>query len=259
VALSLAVAEQGEGPPVLILHGLFGSARNWATIAKRLAERHRVLAVDLRNHGDSPHAASMRYDEMAEDVLSLIRERGLGAPAIVGHSMGGKVAMVAALLQPESVSWLAVVDVAPVAYRGTLRAYADAMLGLDIAGPARRAAIDAALAGSVPEPGIRAFLLHNLAPDGDGFRWRPNLPAIAAAMEGISSFPDIQGSYLGPALFIRGERSDYVVAGYEPRIRRLFPRAQIVTIAQSGHWIHAEQPAAFLAALEPFLAGDAGP
>jgi pimeloyl-ACP methyl ester carboxylesterase len=256
VALSLAVAEQGEGPPVLILHGLFGSARNWATIAKRLAERYRVLAVDLRNHGDSPHAPSMSYDEMAEDVLSLIRERGLGPPAIVGHSMGGKVAMVAALLRPDSVSRLAVVDVAPVAYRGTLRAYADAMLGLDIAGPARRAAIDAALAESIPEPGIRAFLLHNLAPDGDGFRWRPNLPAIAAAIEGISSFPDIEGSYPGPALFIRGERSDYVVPGYEPRIRRLFARAQIVAIAQSGHWIHAEQPAAFLAALEPFLAAN---
>jgi esterase len=258
VALSLAVAEQGEGLPVLILHGLFGSARNWTTIAKRLAARYRVLAVDLRNHGDSPHAPSMTYDEMADDVLSLIRERGLGAAAIVGHSMGGKVAMVAAMREPDSVSRLAVVDVAPVAYRGTLRAYADAMLGLDIAGPARRAAIDAALAGRIPEPGIRAFLLHNLAPEGDGFRWRPNLPTIAAAMEGISSFPDVAGSYPRPALFIRGERSDYVVPGYEPRIRRLFPRAQIVTIAQSGHWIHAEQPAAFLAALEPFLAGDSG-
>src|SRR5690349_5244065 len=144
MALRLAVAEQGEGPPVVILHGLFGSARNWATIAKRLAERHRVLAVDLRNHGESPHAPSMSYEEMADDVLELIRERAVGAPAIVGHSMGGKVAMVAALGRPEAVARLAVVDVAPVAYRGTLRAYADAMLGLDIAGPVRRGAVDAA-------------------------------------------------------------------------------------------------------------------
>ena len=121
MALELAAIEQGEGTPVVILHGVFGSARNWATIAKRLAERHRVLAVDLRNHGDSPHAPSMSYDEMAEDVLSLIRERGLGSPAVVGHSMGGKVAMVAALREPETVSRLAVVDVAPVAYRGSER------------------------------------------------------------------------------------------------------------------------------------------
>jgi esterase len=254
VALALATQEQGDGPPVVILHGVFGSARNWASIAGRLAERYRVIAVDLRNHGASPHAASMTYDEMAEDVLALIRERGLGGAALVGHSMGGKVAMVAALKEPEAVGRLAVVDVAPVGYRSTLRAYADALLGLDIAGPKRRAELDRALAATIPEPPIRAFLLHNLAPEGEGFRWQPNLPAIAESMPAISDFPTIETTYDRPTLFIGGERSSYIVRGHEHRIKRLFPKARIVTIADAGHWIHAEQPAAFLAVLEPFLA-----
>jgi len=254
VALELAATEQGDGTPVVILHGVFGSARNWATVAKRLAERHRVVSVDLRNHGDSPHAHSMRYDEMADDVLALVERRGLAAPAIVGHSMGGKVAIVAALRRPEAVGRLAIVDVAPMAYRGTLRAYADALLALDIAGPRRRGDIDAQLAATIPEAPIRAFLLHNLAPEGDGFRWRPNLRAIAEAMPAISDFPAAASRYDGPALFLRGERSDYVPAGAEPRIRRLFPNARIVTIAGAGHWIHAVQPVRLLAELEPFLA-----
>jgi esterase len=253
VRLALAAAEQGSGTPVLILHGVFGSARNWATIAKRLAGRHRVIAVDLRNHGDSPHAATMSYAEMADDVLVLIRDRGLEAPAVVGHSMGGKVAMVAALRQPDAVGRLAVIDVAPVAYKGTLRAYADALLGLDIAGPRRRAEIDAQLASSIPEPPIRAFLLHNLVPEGEGFRWRPNLDAIAEAMPAISDFPETDAAYDGPALFLRGERSNYLVPGTEPRIKRLFPKARVVMVPDAGHWIHAEQPARLLAELEPFL------
>jgi esterase len=252
--LPLAVIEQGDGPPVVILHGVFGSARNWSTIAKHLAAKHRVLAIDLRNHGDSPHAPSMTYAEMAADVLALIEARRLDAPALIGHSMGGKVAMLAALLHPELIARLVVVDVAPVTYRATLRAYAEAMAAVKLEGRARRAEVDGQLAAAIPEPGIRAFLLQNLVSEPGGFRWRLNLDAIIRAMDEISSFPELDGVYTGPTLFIRGERSNYVTAAHTGRIRALFPRAKIVTVAGAGHWVHAEQPGPFLAAIEAFLA-----
>jgi esterase len=253
----LAAAEYGAGPPLAILHGLFGSGRNWASIAKRLGERHRVVAFDLRNHGASPWAATMGYAEMADDVRASLAARGCRRFTLLGHSMGGKVAMLAALRDPEAVERLVVADIAPVAYRSRHLGIVRAMRGLDLAGIGRRAEADAKLAAAVPDPAERAFLLQNLVFDGGAARWRNNLEAIEREMPALTGFPPIppETVYDGPALFVGGGRSDYLRPGHEPDIRCLFPRARIARIPEAGHWLHAEQPRAFLDLVEPFLAG----
>ena len=253
--LSLAAAEYGSGPPLAILHGLFGSGRNWASIAQRLAARHRVIAFDLRNHGVSPWADGMAYDEMAEDVHASLKARGYERSALLGHSMGGKVAMIAALLSPEAVERLVVADIAPVAYPMRHLGEAQAMRRIDLAGIARRSQADAALAAAVPDAAERGFLLQNLVFENGGARWRVNLEAIEQNMSRLVDFPTLPEGppYQGPALFIGGAQSDYLRREHEPAIRRLFPKAEIARIENAGHWIHAEQPAAFLALVEPFL------
>ena len=256
--LDLAAAEFGAGPPVVILHGLFGSGLNWRTIGQRLAERHRVFALDLRNHGSSPWADSMRYAEMADDVRAFIARRGLGAAALIGHSMGGKVAMTLALAAPETVERLVVVDIAPVVNPPTLLGYVRAMRAVDPSGFRRRGEADPLLAEAVRNPAERAFLLQNLAPvPGGGFRWRLNLAAIERSMTEIVGWtePAPGAAYAGPTLFVAGARSDYIRDADRPAIARLFPNARIATVPEAGHWVHAERPEAFLAIVEPFLAG----
>ena len=256
-AVELVAAEQGSGSPLLIMHGLFGSGRNWSSLAQRLAGAHRVFALDARNHGVSPWAESMTYAEMTEDVQALRAARGLGRVAVIGHSMGGKTAMLLALRHADAVERLVVVDVAPVAYAPSLAAYVRAMRGVDLDGVSRRAEVDAQLAGVVTNPGERAFLLQNLVLEDGRARWRLNLPVIERFMPDISGFPTIDAglSFAGPALFVAGERSSYVRPEHRPAIERLFPQARIVQIAEAGHWLHAERPEAFLALVAPFLAG----
>jgi len=256
-SLLLAAAEYGSGPPLAILHGLFGSGRNWAGVAKHLAEHHRVIAFDLRNHGASPWAGTMAYTEMAEDVCASLAARGYRRVALLGHSMGGKVAMLAALSDPGSVERLVVADIAPVAYLPHHLGLVHAMRGLDFAGIKRRAEADAALASTVPDPAERGFLLQNLVFDNGAPRWRINLDAIEREMPVLVGFPPIPPGtvYEGKALFIGGGRSDYLRPEHEPAIRLLFPRASIARIADAGHWLHAEQPRAFLDLVEPFLDG----
>lgn len=260
-ALRLYAVEVGEGPPVVILHGLFGSARNWVTIARRLAASgRRVIAADLRNHGDSPHDARMDYAAMAEDVACVIEERAGGRAAVLGHSMGGKAAMVLALTRPALVDRLVVVDIAPVAYRATLGAYASALRALPFRPGMRRAEADALLAETVRDPAERAFLLQNLVFDAEGApRWKPNLAAIEANMPLIAAFPELprHARYDGPVLMVRGERSTYVRPEHYEATLALFPRAVFVTVPGAGHWVQAEAPEAFLRAVEPFLALDA--
>lgn len=255
MSLELARTEYGEaGAPVVILHGLLGSARNWATIAKRLAETHRVFALDLRNHGSSPWSDVMTFEAMVDDLRTTLERLGLGPAAVVGHSMGGKVAMLLALTHPEQVERLVPVDIAPVRYEHSFEEYIEAMRGVDLARAERRADVDRDLAAQIPDVGVRNFLLQNLVREDDRFAWRPNLDALAAHMDDILGFPDPgQRRYEGPALFIAGERSHYVRPEHKGEIARLFPHAQITTIAQAGHWIHAEQPQAFLAHLQAFL------
>ncbi|HZU89025.1 MAG TPA: alpha/beta fold hydrolase [Stellaceae bacterium] len=257
MTVALAAVELGAGPAVAILHGLFGSGRNWTTIGRSLAARHRVLLCDLRNHGASPWADDMSYPDMAEDVRALLRARGAAPAALLGHSLGGKVAMTMALARPEDVARLVVVDIAPVPYPPTLAGHVRAMQQLDLSQVRRRSEAERRLAAAIPDAAERAFLLQNLIFEEGRVHWRINLAAIARAMPLIAEFPSFPAGrvYDGPTLFVTGDRSPYVRAEHETPIKRLFPAARLVRIAAAGHWVHAEAPAAFLSEVAPFLAG----
>lgn len=258
MSVRLAASEYGSGEPVAILHGLFGSSRNWASMAQRLAARHHVIAFDLRNHGASRWAEPMDYPAMAADVRKAMRMRGHQRYTLIGHSMGGKVAMVAALDAPAAVERLVVVDIAPAARPVPYLPYVQAMRALDLAAITRRRDADAALAPAIPDPAERAFLLQSLSFGDGGPRWQLNLAALEAAMPALGEFPMLPGArYDRPTLFVAGGKSDAIRLGNEPAIKALFPAARIMRIADSGHWVHAEQPNAFLAAVEPFLASAA--
>jgi esterase len=255
--LDLAYDEFGAGgPPVLVLHGLLGSARNWTSIAKQLAAAHQVLTVDLRNHGRSPWAETMSFDEMAGDVAALIKRHELGSTALIGHSLGGKVAMRLALTRPELVARLVVVDVAPVAYAHSFGPFLEAMAAVDLSAVQRRTDAERQLERTLDDPVICNFLLQNLVKTGDGFAWRVNLEALAANMPELLGFPALDGAtaYRGSTLFIAGSRSRYIKDEHRPLIERLFPAAELVTIAGAGHWVQAERPAEFLTELQRFLA-----
>jgi pimeloyl-ACP methyl ester carboxylesterase len=256
--MELACQEHGGGPPVLILHGLFGAAGNWTSVARRFGARFHVFALDLRNHGASPWAPRMDYGAMADDVAQFLGARGLERSAIIGHSMGGKAAMVLALTRPERVERLVVVDIAPVPRPPVHAQLVAALRALDVKRLARRGEADAQLKPTVPDPATRAFLLQNLVAEGKGFRWRLNLDAIDAQMDEIAGFPSFDPSvrYNGPTLVVRGGRSDYVEDGDKAAFDALFPTVRFVTIADAGHWVHAEQPEKFLAVAAPFLAGE---
>ncbi|TDU82297.1 pimeloyl-ACP methyl ester carboxylesterase [Kribbella voronezhensis] len=253
--MKLPVTAYGEsGSPVVVMHGLFGSGRNWMTAARRLASAHRVYALDLRNHGTSPHVDTMSYPEMAADVQETIADLGTGPVALIGHSMGGKTAMVTALQYPEVVERLIVVDAAPVTYPPAFVEYAKAMRSADLSNVHRRADVEAQLVDAVDSPGTRAFLLQNLILDTEGARWRPNLPVIEAALPQISGWPeDLTGSFDGPTLFVYGGKSDYVQQDHRATIAAYFPTAQYAEIPEAGHWVHAERLDDFLTTITPFL------
>jgi pimeloyl-ACP methyl ester carboxylesterase len=253
--VALAHATFGSGPPLLILHGLFGSHGNWTAVARRLGERRTVFALDLRNHGASPWDARMDYPAMAEDIAAFIAAHGIARPAILGHSMGGKVAMALALADPALVERLVAVDIAPVPRPPTHQEEAVAMRSLDLTGITRRADADALLRPRIADPAVRLFLLQNLVPGPDGLRWRLNLPAIIDNIDALGSFPEFPpgASYPGPTLVVRGALSNYVADADLPAFARLFPQYRLVTIPGAGHWLHAERFEEFLAAVTPFL------
>jgi len=253
--VELAFSETGAGPPLVILPGLFGSKRNWAALARALGERHRVLTADLRNHGESPWAEPHDYPALAADVAHLI-ERTVGGPAnVLGHSMGGKAAMMLALERPELVERLVVLDIAPVASTGTPLAYVQAMRALPLERFTRRSEVADALAEAIPDRGVRNFLSLNAAVGDAGLSWTINLAALERDFEAILGFPEIPPgrSFPGPTLFLGGGRSDYLRPEHRPEIERLFPAATIETIPEAGHWVHADAPAAFVAAVTRFL------
>lgn len=247
-----------SGPPVIFLHGLFGAAKNWTTIAKQLEGEYRVIALDLPNHGQSPWVATMHLSDMAEAVARFMTSQGLQGVPIIGHSLGGKVAMALALCHQEVVGRLLVSDIAPVAYPRTLSHYVEAMQGLDLSGEKRRKRLSEDLKKAVEEPGIRAFLLSNLRPSGGGFEWQVNLEAIANGMADIMGFSASldEQVYDGLTLFVRGQKSDYIRPSHHGHIKRLFPKSKIVTVKKAGHWIHADQPDAFYEITKSFLGWD---
>ncbi|MGV6849619.1 MAG: alpha/beta fold hydrolase [Marinibacterium sp.] len=242
--------QDGVAPPLLIAHGLYGSARNWGVVSKRLSDRGPVVAVDMRNHGASPWYDSHSYPEMADDLAQVIDRTG--APLdVLGHSMGGKAAMVLALRHPEKVRALIVADIAPVAYGHSQIQYIDAMRAVDLSAVARRSDAGKQLAAQGVSPDLQSFLLQSL--DVPNHRWRLNLDTLAKEMPKILSFPGITGRFDGPTLFLSGADSDYVLPEHRPKIQSLFPKARFARIPGAGHWLHAEQPRAFEAAVRVFL------
>lgn len=244
--------ETTDQPDLLIAHGLFGSARNWRAIAKRLSAKRRVIVVDMRNHGDSFWDKGHEYPDMGGDLRDVISEIG-GPMDVMGHSMGGKAAMVLALAHGALVNRLIVVDIAPEPYSHSQMSNVEIMQGLPISKFDTRGAADEFLAKSLSDQMLRAFLLQSLVFDDSGNYWKLNLPALASNMDAIIGFPEIAGKFTGPTLFIRGSASDYVHDKYLPRIKTLFPNSEVSTINGAGHWVHAEAQRAFVEAVITYL------
>ena len=252
--VELAASVRGEGPALILLHGLFGAGDNLGGIRRRLEHAFELHSLDLRNHGRSPHTESMGYPEMAADVLAYMDSAGLEQASVLGHSMGGKVAMEMALEQPPRVERLIVADIAPVAYEAHHDRIREALQRFDPAGVRSRREADNELAHWIDTSGVRQFLLTNLVPrDGGGFSWRMNVDGILACYEQIVGAQPAQGRYEGPTLFIRGEQSDYIQESHREVVERLFPNAQLRVIPQAGHWLHAEKPDLFARVCERFL------
>ncbi|MGV6812662.1 MAG: alpha/beta fold hydrolase [Brevirhabdus sp.] len=238
--------------PLVIAHGLFGSARNWGVIAKRLSDTRRVIAVDMRNHGASFQDGVHDYNALGADLISVAQEEGPQVD-LLGHSMGGKAAMVAAVSAPESFGKLVVADIAPVPYTHTQMPVLDAMRGVDLARVRTRADAGAQLESHLDDPALRAFLLQSLDLNGETPRWKLNLDVLAREMDKIIGFPELDGVFDGPALFLSGAASNYVLPEHRDRIRALFPQARFAKIPEAGHWLHAEKPREFEAAIRAFL------
>jgi len=238
--------------PLLIAHGLFGSARNWGVIARRLSDTRDVVTVDLRNHGESPWQGSHSYPDLAADLAEAIAGLG-GQVDILGHSMGGKAAMVLALTQGALVRRLVVADIAPTAYTHSQTRHINAMRGLDLTGVTTRGEADRRLAGHIPDAGLRAFFLQSLDLKAQPPRWRLNLDVLEAEMPNIVGWPGTTGQFDGPALFLTGGLSDYVLPEHRATIRALFPHARFAKLPDVGHWLHAEKPREFEETVRVFL------
>lgn len=257
--MELHVTQVGTGTPrVAYLHGLLGQGKNLATIAKAVADTHPGLLVDLPNHGRSPWTDGFGYAGTADVVADELRRRAGGAPlTVLGHSMGGKVAMALALRHPDVVGALVVADIAPDDSAGGygFGSLVSALVDLDLDAVSSRAEADAALAPEIPDAGVRSLLLQNLHRDGrDGWRWLPNLALLQRALPTISGWPsELAGPYEGPVLWLRGADSGYVTPANAPAMRALFPRARLVTVKNAGHWLHADQPEAVARTLRVFL------
>ena len=236
-------------PPLLIAHGLYGSGRNWGVIAKRLSDTRYVITVDMRNHGASFHDDRNGYDDLAVDLYTVIHTLG-GPMDVVGHSMGGKAAMMLALQSPEAVRRLVVGDIAPVTYTHSQMPMIDAMRAVDLSAVTRRSDATAQLQAQGVDPAVSTFLTQSL--DVEGKAWRLNLDALAAEMPKIMSFPQVSGQFDGPTLILSGGASDYVLPEHRDTIRGLFPRARFAKLPKAGHWLHVDDPRGFEGTVRAF-------
>ncbi|MCA8883359.1 MAG: alpha/beta fold hydrolase [Rhodobacteraceae bacterium] len=240
-----------NGRPLVIVHGLYGSGRNWGVIARNLAKTRPVVTVDQRNHGASPWTDTHSYEDMAADLAQIVDDLG-GQADLLGHSMGGKACMCLALTAPQKVSRLIVADIAPVTYTHSYQMdYLKAMRDMDLTGIKTRGDADRRLREAIPELAIRAFLIQSL--DVEALRWKLNLPTLEKEMPKIVGFPRFDTQYDAPTLFLAGGASDYVQPEHRPEIRRLFPKAIVVKIPGTNHWLHAEKPREFETAVTEFL------
>lgn len=245
--------ESGQGQPMILLHGIFGSSDNWLTPAKLLSSQFHTFALDLRNHGQSPHEESFNYPVMAADVLEFIEANKITNPVIAGHSMGGKVAMNFALAYPDKLQKLIVVDIAPKEYNMKHYVILEGLNGIPIEQVTTRAEADEILARYVPEADVRQFLLKNLQRKAQGgFKWKLNLVAIDANIERIGLDLEFPGPFNKPTLFVRGARSNYIRDEDVARIKEVFPMAQLETL-DTGHWVPAEKPKEFVELVEQWL------
>ncbi|MEP0960538.1 MAG: alpha/beta fold hydrolase [Roseobacter sp.] len=241
-----------DAPAVMIVHGLYGSGRNWGVIAKRLSDQFRVYTIDLRNHGYSPRTTTHSYPEMAADIAELITHIG-GPMQLVGHSMGGKAVMALGLSQPQTLTRAVIADIAPVTYTHSQMPYIHAMKAVDLSQVSRRSEAESQLAALGVEPALCSFFTQSL--DVAEKKWRLNLDALEAEMDKIIGFPELPGTFEKPMLFLSGDQSDYVQSQHRDTIKSLFPAARFAKLKNAGHWLHAEQPRAFEAALRSFLQG----
>lgn len=253
--MKLHYRDLGQGTPFVILHGLFGLLDNWQTLAKYWSQKYHVYLVDLRNHGRSPHSEEFNYDLMVEDLAEFLTEHQLENPVIMGHSMGGKVAMNFALSHPEKLSKLIVVDIAPRPYPVHHQDIIDGLNAIDIATMTSRTEAEAALAPYIPEAETRLFLLKNLyRREDNSFGWRMNLATIEQNIEEVGRETTSNTPFNKPTLFIKGEKSRYIQDKDIPSIQNLFPQAKIETVANAGHWVHAEAPEKFYQLVVDFIA-----
>ncbi|NVN92577.1 MAG: alpha/beta fold hydrolase [Desulfuromonadales bacterium] len=244
----------GEGSPLIILHGLFGSSDNWRTLGRKLGAHFSAFVVDLRNHGASPHSDDFNYQLMAEDLKVFMDEHCLASAYLLGHSMGGKVAMHFALAWPERLEKLVVVDIAPKEYQDRHGKIIQALVSLRLEPFTERREIDNALLEAIPDQIMRQFLLKNLTRDDRGcFRWRMNLKSIALHYGDINKSLDEDACFDKPTLFLKGGNSDYMDTGDLVEINRFFPHARLDIVQGAGHWLHVDAPAEFLSRVCTFL------
>lgn len=244
MALELNYKILGEGKvPVVIMHGLFGMLDNWLSFGKKAAENRQVILVDHRNHGRSPHDPKVSYALYAEDLYKLLTKLELEKVHLLGHSMGGKTAMAFALAYPNKTASMTSVDMGAHGYlSGNHDAIFDAILPLDLSTFTRRNEIDQALVGSIPDFGIRQFLLKNLSRSEQGFSWKANFPSLHKEYDSLRQAIESKTTFDGKALFVRGGNSNYVRDTDMDYILQLFPNAELVTIPDAGHWVHADKP-----------------
>ena len=239
-----------KSPPVMIVHGLYGSGRNWGVIAKRLSDQFFVITVDLRNHGDSPWLDTHNYHVMADDLVEVINSLNI-KPNIIGHSMGGKAAMVLALKRPNFVRNLIIADIAPVKYEHDQSQFIEAMQKVDLSKVEKRSDATLALSKFVEDKSLQNFFTQSL--DIKAKRWKLNLKVLRSEMSEILSFPKIESEFSGHSLFLKGEKSDYIKSEHRKLIKSLFTKARFATFKEAGHWLHAEKPREFESAARLFF------
>ena len=239
-----------KSPPVMIVHGLYGSGKNWGVIAKRLSDQFFVITVDLRNHGDSPWLDTHNYNVMADDLVEVINSLNI-KPNVIGHSMGGKAAMVLALKRPNLVRNLIIADIAPVKYEHDQSQFIEAMQKVDLSKVEKRSDATLALSKFVEDKSLQNFFTQSL--DIKAKRWKINLKVLRSEMSEILSFPKIESEFSGHSLFLKGEKSDYIKSEHRKLIKSLFTKARFATFKEAGHWLHAEKPREFESAARLFF------